>query len=183
MVRNQPPRNIHRPLHVYLDDTNYFITIGTFHRHKLFNDNEKKKLLEAILMKTSHKYLNKIYGWVILDNHLHILVKTAMGKELHKFVNSLQGKSAIELNKLDCKIGRRVWYQYWDRCIRNEKNFYTRLNYIHHNSVKHKHVKNMENYEFSSYRYYLEKYGKEWLSDCFIKYPIFDFTPEDGDDF
>jgi REP element-mobilizing transposase RayT len=123
MVRNQPPRNIHRPLHVYLDDTNYFITIGTFHRHKLFNDNEKKKLLEAILMKTSHKYLNKIYGWVILDNHLHILVKTAMGKELHKFVNSLQGKSAIELNKLDCKIGRRVWYQYWDRCIRNEKIF------------------------------------------------------------
>lgn len=127
--------------------------------------------------------MNELYAWIILDNHLHILIRTKTGKMLGKFINSFQGKSAIELNKMDNNLGRKVWYQYWDRCIRNEKEFYTRINYIHHNPVKHKYVKNIEEYEFSSYHHYREKYGEEWLTDCFMKYPIYDFTPEEGDDF
>lgn len=183
MKKTYYSKNIHRPSHLYFDETNYFITISTFHQYKFFNNKEKKKLLETILMTASYKYLNMTYAWVILDNHLHILIKTGLGKKIFKFINSFQGKSAIELNKLEDKTARKVWYQYWDRCIRSDKDFYTRLNYIHHNPVKHKYVKNMSDYEFSSYHYYLKKYGEEWLSDCFIKYPISDFTPEDGDEF
>ena len=112
-------------------------------------------------METSHRYLNKLYAWVILDNHVHLLIKTSIGRELYKFINAFEGKTAKEVNKLDNRIGRKVWYQYWDRCVRSEKDFYTKLNYIHHNPLKHKSAKRMEDYEFSSYCNYLKKFSKK----------------------
>ncbi len=53
-----------------------------------------------------------------------------------------------------------------------------RFNYIHQNAVKHGWVKNMGDYEFSTYKEYLEKNGTEWVEDCFEQYPIVDFTTE-----
>ena len=68
------------------------------------------------------------------------------------------------------------WYQYWDECIEDEKGFWMRVNYIHQNPVKHDYVKKMEDYEFSSYKQYLLKYGKDWMLSCFREYPIVDFA-------
>ena len=79
------------------------------------------------------------------------------------------------------KKGGGVWNQYQDYCIRNEKDFYYHFNYIHHNPVKHKYVNEQSDvlgYEFCSYRKWIEKKGKEWMNDCFEKYPIKDFTVE-----
>jgi hypothetical protein len=35
----------------------------------------------------------------------------------------------------------------------------------------------MEDYRWSSYRYYLEKYEEEWMYDVWTKYPVKDFIP------
>ena len=80
--------------------------------------------------------------------------------------------------------GRQIWYQYWDYCIRNEEDFWRHFNYIHHNLVKHRDVKEqalVANYPFSSYKTWLERKGEEWLNDCFAQYPILDFTKEEDD--
>lgn len=71
-----------------------------------------------------------------------------------------------------------IWYQYLETIIRSEADFYRHLNYIHQNPVKHGYTKEMEKYQFSSYKYYLKEKGKEWLADCFAKYPIIDFEPK-----
>ena len=123
------------------------------------------------------KYGYELVAWVILSNHLHFIVEIESAARIPKFVNLVSGKSTIELNKLDKVPGRKIWYQYWDHCIRNEKDFYMYLNYIHQNPVKHQLVERMEDCEFSSYRLFLEKYGKQWLIDCFESYPVTDFNP------
>jgi len=71
-----------------------------------------------------------------------------------------------------------VWYQYADHVIRNEGDYFRHLNYTHQNPVKHSYVKNMNEYEFSSIHHFLREKGKEWVVDCFRKYPIIDFQPE-----
>ncbi|PJC47743.1 MAG: transposase, partial [Candidatus Omnitrophica bacterium CG_4_9_14_0_2_um_filter_42_8] len=77
---------------------------------------------------------------------------------------------------------RKVWYQYWERLIRTEEDFYTRINYIHNNSIKHGISNSMDDYKFSSYHDYANTKGKEWLQDCFEKYLVIDFSvPEDVD--
>ena len=75
--------------------------------------------------------------------------------------------------------GRRIWYQYWDHCIRNEKDFFLHFNYEHHNPVKHGYVKSQKEvltYKFCGYEKWIDKKGDEWMSDCFARYPIRDFT-------
>jgi putative transposase len=57
-----------------------------------------------------------------------------------------------------------------------------RFNYIHNNPVKHGYVNEMGDWDYSSYQYYLEKYGKEWMADVLAQYPVIDFT-DSGDDF
>jgi putative transposase len=65
--------------------------------------------------------------------------------------------------------------------MRSEKDYWVRFNYIHHNPVKHGYVSQMADWAFSSYCYYHERKGEEWLADTFSQYPIVDFSdPRDG---
>lgn len=73
---------------------------------------------------------------------------------------------------------RPVWNQYVDHVIRNEIDFYRHINYIHQNPVKHKLVKNMSKYKWSSIHDFIKEKGKEWVLGCFETYPIVDFQPE-----
>lgn len=120
----------------------------------------------------------KLDGWIINADHYHLLIRLIEGHSLVYFIKELHGKSSYLLNIFDSINSRNVWDNYWDRCLHSEKDYYIRLNYIHHNSVKHGYTKNMEDYKWSSFNMYLEKYGKDWLDDCFIKYPVKDFTLE-----
>ena len=71
-----------------------------------------------------------------------------------------------------------VWHQYADHTIRNEKDYFMHLNYIHQNPVKHGLTKQMSVYKWSSIHKYIKEKGKEWLIDCFRQYPIVDFSAE-----
>ena len=174
----------HHPPHIYEDDTIYFITARTIGKNKFFNTDEKKKIFYRILKSVLKKYGCYLYAWIILDNHYHFLIKIMTGENLKFFIKDLHSESARKINELDDQIGRKIWYQYWDRCPRNEKDFYSHFNYIHHNLVKHKYVgtqKEVLDYKFCSYQQWIDKKGKEWMSDCFATYPILDFTVE-GDE-
>ena len=93
-------------------------------------------------------------------------------------MNRVNGGSSYEINKFENQSGRKIWYQYWDRIIRDERDYYTHLNYIHQNPIKHGLVKTLDelaNYQFCSYKNYLLKFGSEWLDDCFEQYPVVSF--------
>lgn len=62
----------------------------------------------------------------------------------------LHSVSAININKLDHKEGRKVWFQYWDTCLTYQKSYYSRLNYVYNNPVKHGLVKVASHYPFCS---------------------------------
>jgi len=179
MTINYPKyRNIHRPPHIYLNDTNYFVTTKTFDSIRYFNTNHKKELLFDVFKKSVDRFNIKLYGWVLLDNHYHLLFWLKHGLDLPKFFQNFHSNSSRLLNANDKVRGRKIWHQYQDHGIRDEKDFYTHLNYIHHNPVKHNYTKKMEDYKFSSYRDCLLKYGQEWLHSCFEQYPIIDFSRE-----
>jgi hypothetical protein len=65
--------------------------------------------------------------------------------------------------------------------IRHGSHLWTRFNYVHNNPVKHGYVRQLEDWPFSSYHYYLRTKGEEWLQDCWPRYPVIDYL--EGDDF
>jgi putative transposase len=152
------------------------ITATTYLKRPLLGAPVDKELTRQTLSDLVREYEYKLVAWVILSNHYHILIKSRKGTDLPNFIRKLHGKIAHHLNQQAGATGRQVWHNYWDSWIRTEASYWKRFNYIHHNPVKHGYVQHMEDWPFSSYRYYLEKYGADWLADAFRRYPIADYT-------
>ena len=170
---------VHHPPHIYLDNSIYFITARTYRKEKIINTDQKKKILFENLWNEFIKIGYKLYAWVILDNHYHIEFETNFGKDLGKVLNFVHGRTAFEINKMDNTRGRKVFQNYMDYCIRNEKDFYQHFNYIHHNPVKHKYMKEQRDvldYKFCSYKNWIKKKGKEFMAECFEKHSVRDLT-------
>jgi putative transposase len=178
-------KKIHHPPHIYLDDSIYFITARIYQKERILDTDSKKKVLFENLWNEFGKIGYKLYSWAILDNHYHIEFKTKIGKTLGEALNFIHGRTSFEINKLDNTRGRKIFQNYLDHCIRDEKDFYHHFNYIHHNPVKHKYVKNQKevfDYKFCSYKQWVIKKEEDWIGSCFETYPIIDFTV-DGDDY
>jgi len=173
----------HIPPHLYLDGQIYFITSRTIERLKYFNSKDKLNILKNRIDLAVEKFNFELFAWILIFNHYHLLFRLVEGKRLSEIVQFINGGSAFELNKFENKRGRQIWWNYWDYCIRNDIDYYKHFNYIHSNPIKHGLVKSYEelkNYEFSSYIEYCNKFGEEWLMECFANYPIVDFSiPED----
>ena len=170
------PAPLHHPPHIYLDDTWYCITSSTYQRRRLFRPEGYKDLIRAQLKALAQEFSLQLAAWVILDNHYHILVKSRIGAELSRFIGRLHGRTSFEINGRDQARHRQVWHNYWDTLMRDEAGYWTRFNYIHHNPVKHGYVARAADWQFSSYRFYLERQGEEWLLDTCQRYPIIDFS-------
>ncbi|MEO0156023.1 MAG: transposase [candidate division WOR-3 bacterium] len=168
----------HNPPHIYLDDSYYFITASTLYKRSILITNESKQILKDIIENIVELYNFLLIAWVILPNHYHLLLKTGIGNYLPEIFRKIHSKSTVRINKiLDKSV--KIWYNYWDECVRNEDSLYKHFNYIHMNPVKHGYVKKPEDYDFSSYKSYLFEKGQEWLDDIFRRFPIIDFSKYD----
>ena len=196
-------KNIHRPLHYYGGQV-YFLSATCYEGVDMFCTDNKKRILKIKLKEISEEMGINIYGWVILNNHYHLLfhlnnfdesegVTNASlssmpeaprdtlacvipsSKKLSNFIRRLHSITSKNLNEIDNTPGRKVWYQYWDYCVRNEIDFWKHFNYILKNPLKHKLAKNIEEsfkYKFSSNPIWLEKFGFEGLEEGLIRYKV-----------
>ncbi len=174
------PKLFHPP-HLYFDDVIYFLTARTYGGREIFDTPEKKNILLKSIAQNFNFSQYKIFAWVILDNHYHLLFKTFSGRALSAIANKIHGQSSLFLNKIDNQVGRKVFQNYFDRCVRDEKEFWLYFNYIHHNPVKHNYCSKQDeviDYSFCSYRQWVTKKGQDWVDSAFYNYPIFDFTLE-----
>jgi len=180
-MTNRPIPSPHRPPHIYAGNTTYFVT-GSIHKGaRLLAPPTHKPHLQQELLTLAPDYGLELFAWVILDNHYHLLFHLAESENLHRFFKRFHGRSAFTFNKWDHQPGRQVWYNYWDRCIRDERDYWTHFNYIHYNPIKHGYARQLRDWPFSSIFIYLEREGRNWLDDCWRKYPIKEFEIENDD--
>jgi putative transposase len=169
----------YHPPHLYLDNQIYFLTVRCVDGQPYFRN--KKNLILKIINEIFKKFNCGIHAFVILDNHFHLLLR--VNNNFKEFIKNLNGRIAFEINKIDNKQGRKVIYQYWDHCIRDERDFWQHFNYIHQNPVKHglcKILVEAFNYPFSSAEQWKKRKGEAWLLNCFELYPVVDFTAVDS---
>ena len=169
----------HRPPHLYVDDAWYFVTSSTVNKAKILSSDEHFNLWVSIFKSLIAEFKAKMTAWVVLPNHYHFLFLPQRGSELSVFMKRFNGRTSYELNSMDKMRGRSVWYSYWDTCIRGERDFWTRFNYIHYNPVKHGYVQKPEDWHFSSYRHYLQDDGDFWLTNFLQDFPIHDLFDDD----
>jgi len=104
----------------------------------------------ALLYFDARRY--SILAWVIMPNHVHVLVEIIDRWPLGRILHSWKSYTAHEINKALGKTGP-VWQkEYFDRFIRDERHFNAVIDYIHWNPVKAGLVKEPDEWEFSSSR-------------------------------
>jgi putative transposase len=172
---NAVGRKRHHPLHLNMDRTVYFVT-ARLHRNgprldepeirRLFLDHLRSKLSNASCI---------LFAWAVLPDHYHILFQGGSGEFLGPLMQAVHGGFSRELNKREGKPGRRMFRNYWDRCVRDRRDFYSHFNYIHQNPVKHGLVRGLADYDCSSYAYWRDRKGERWMDSCFEIFPIADY--------
>jgi len=150
----------------------YTETIQNF-SHLLANDNIKMIVIQSLKYLVK-KELIKLYGYVIMPNHIHLLwsILKLNGKETpsgsfskytaHEFRKYLEQNDIEELSKFSStKIDRK--HQFWKRDalaipITSDVIFEQKLEYIHNNPLteKWKLCKHPTDYRWSSARFYYE---------------------------
>lgn len=177
----------HSPPHLIRDRQFYLLTAACYeHQHYMNSQSRRQQLLNMIFDKfgnIDNDYQNPssltshltICAWVILPNHYHLLVQVVNFDILGGLFRRIHGALSREWNLEDNVTQRKIWYSWSDRAIRSERHYYTTLNYIHYNPVKHGFVKSPYDWVESSINWYLQAQGRQWLRDCWVLYPVKDY--------
>jgi REP element-mobilizing transposase RayT len=100
--------------------------------------------LAAILTRAFHFYADKKYelhAYCVMSNHVHLLIRALKREEgeyylIADLVRAIKRYTAYEINKI-LRINCQFWDDfYFDRIIRNERNYNAVVEYILNNPVK-----------------------------------------------
>ena len=94
----------------------------------------------AALVRDALRYFDgdryHLHGWVIMPNHVHVLVTLLGDNTLSGVAHSWKSYTAQQANRLLGRTGAFWNVDYFDRFMRDEKHFAATLDYIHWNPVK-----------------------------------------------
>ncbi len=131
------------------------VTGATYKKEPLLAADARLQLVHDALLQLAERYQWSLEAWAVLSNHYHfVAVAPEEPGSLAAFIRHLHSDTARELNRLDSEQGRRVWYQYWEQRITHETSYLARLNYVHHNPVKHGVVRDATTYKWCSARWF-----------------------------
>jgi putative transposase len=107
------------------------------------------------LEQVRHRFEMRIYGYVVMPEHVHLLLSEPAGGKLAAAMQILKTKVSVRARKENKRIeGESPFWQrrYFDHNVRNREGFVTQLRYIHRNPVKRGLCVAPEDWPWSSFR-------------------------------
>jgi putative transposase len=129
----------------------HFITFSCFHRLPFLETAEPKETFEAVLEQTRARHEARIYAYVLMPEHIHLLINEPPLILLAQLLKALKQITSRKLRG----VRRQFWQdRYFDANIYDEKARSEVIRYIHRNPVKRGLVTSPEQYRWSSYNHY-----------------------------
>ena len=127
----------------------HFLTLSCFRRRTYLSSGTAMKLFEDALERIRLRYLFAVAGYVVMPEHVHLLVNEPGRGLLSRTVQAL--KLSVTMRSRE----RPFWQaHYYDFNISTHEKFVEKLRYIHRNPVKRGLVTKPEDWLWSSYRHY-----------------------------
>ncbi|MCH5241421.1 MAG: transposase [Muribaculaceae bacterium] len=89
-------------------------------------------IVEMSLRKYDGKRYD-LYDYIIMPNHVHMLILPRIGYELKEILKSIKGYSGNAINKLLGRHGKFWMKESFDRLIRSISDYENKVEYIKHN--------------------------------------------------
>ncbi len=138
----------------------YHVMSHGVNKEKIFAKNTEREKMLSIFKEYAEKYDVEIYGYCIMNNHIHLLLKAQL-EELSGYMQKTISEYAIYYNWKKERRGHVFQGRFKSECIENEAYYWNCLRYIHNNPVNANFIKDCENYKYSSMKEYLS--GKKYL--------------------
>lgn len=119
----------------------------------VFKDEEDKSQIIEIINEAKIKYDYRIFAYVIMGNHYHLLIQT-LNIPISKIMHYINSGYAKYYNSKYSKEGSVFGRRYKSIIIKNEKTIPSIIKYIHLNPVKHNTCKSIMEYNWSSDPFY-----------------------------
>lgn len=131
----------HAPTH-RLDERGVFmVTAGTYGKLHHFRGALRLGVLHRGLLTVARDFGWQLEAWAVFSNHYHFIGRPAENEtdaaSLRRMLRILHIRTAGWVNRLDATPGRKVWFNFRETRLTYEKSYLARLNYVHHNAVKH----------------------------------------------
>ena len=151
-----------------------FVTFTCYHRYKLLVNPSVIETFLRHLAAARDNYSLKLLSYVVMPEHVHMVVHPPQGSRLGLIVGRLKSLSARDilarhlplgmytradlLVKRDGKIKHAFWQsRCYDHNCRSREKVIEKINYCHWNPVRRELVRSPEDWQGSSYRWYQGK--------------------------
>jgi len=130
----------------------HFLTFSCYHRMPLLDGSAAKETFEAELERVRAWYGCYITGYVVMPEHVHLLIGEPERSKLSVVIQMLK---QITSQKLRANHLPRFWQvRYYDFPVWSEAKRIEKLRYIHRNPVKRGLVERPEDWKWSSFVHY-----------------------------
>ncbi len=126
----------------------HVVTFSCYRRQPHLESAAARNLFERSLEQMRVRYDFFLRGYVVMPEHVHLLVSEPKQSLLSKALQALKLSVAVQQKQ------RPFWQKrYYDFNVFTEKKITEKLNYMHHNPVKRGLVKEPDEWVWSSFRH------------------------------
>jgi putative transposase len=160
----------------------HFVTFSCYQRKAKFADGRLYNLFPVVLEEMRIRFGMRVYGYVVMPEHVHLLVSEpeygTLAEAMHYLKLSFSKRSRaltvtqVSVQTKDANLGHQRPHQqqhqrqhqqqnqpfwqkrYYDRNVRSVREFGIKLRYLHRNPVKRGLVREPGDWKWSSFRHY-----------------------------
>ena len=153
-----------RPKHISVEGEFYFLTTHCAFGTKPFEERQGSLAFMDIFKEKHDKFNLRLFAYVIMPNHVHILLQLPENVDISNLMNHINGASSRRVNSVLNDRYENIWQGgFHDEIIRSATDFGNKVNYVHENPVSKNLVEKAIDYEFSSARFYSKAFGEPHL--------------------
>ncbi len=134
----------------------HFVTFSCYRRQAKFCTLEIYDLFVQCLEDMRRRFSMCVYGYVVMPEHVHLLMSEPEQGVLADAIHYVKLSFAKRLRSRERRVELGSFWQkrYYDRNVRDAREFSIKLRYLHRNPVKRGLVKDPREWKWSSFRHY-----------------------------
>jgi len=144
----------------------YHVITRGIERREIFKDDTDRKEFLSRLTASLTKTKSKCFAWVLMPNHIHLMLRTG-SESLSDVMRGLLTGYAVYFNKRHKRQGYLYQNRYKSVLCQEDSYFQELVRYIHLNPVRAKIVEGisgLDGYPWSGHAVIMGKYKNKWQS-------------------
>jgi putative transposase len=139
---------------LYFNQAVYHVCVRGNNRQYILREEADKITFLESLDKFRRRFGFSVYCFVVMDNHAHLIIKVTSPINISKIMHAVNLSYSVKFRKKYGCTGY-VWQgRFKSNVIGGERYIVDCIEYIHNNPIRAKIVENIEDYFWSSYRFY-----------------------------